>query len=223
MIEENKIALFDAYRNEELSHSERQLLEHRMENEPLLKLEYEEYLEIVSGIRLFERTRLKQFLTESDTTKTTEAPLKVVHNQRFNQIFWIQIAVAAAVALLFVFPTINYFTFSDRILDKHQLDLISDNTMGNADKATRTDFYDGLIAKEKGKIEVAIKLLQRISDKDTNAYFIAQYEIALMEIERKDLATAKIILQNLTQRPENHFVKTKAENLLKDLEKSKFF
>ena len=53
MIEENKIKLFDAYRNDELSKAEREAFEQRLERESVFKFEYEEYLGMVSGIRQF--------------------------------------------------------------------------------------------------------------------------------------------------------------------------
>ena len=42
MIEENKIALFDAYHKDELSGEKRQAFEQRLEKESVFRLEYEE-------------------------------------------------------------------------------------------------------------------------------------------------------------------------------------
>ncbi|NJN77224.1 MAG: hypothetical protein HC803_01935 [Saprospiraceae bacterium] len=102
MIEENKIMLFDAYRNEELPDSEKKAFENRIENEPLFRLEYKEYLEMVKGIRLFERERLKQFLMESEVENEAT---KVVQMKTNNRSVWVKIAAAAI--LLLLIPTLT--------------------------------------------------------------------------------------------------------------------
>lgn len=220
MIEENKIAMFDAYRNEELPDSDKKAFEQRIEKEPLFKLEYEEYLDIVAGIRLFERERLKQFLMESDDVKT---PTKVVDLKARKSPFTIVRIMAAAAVLLLLISAFNFFTFENRIVSRHQIDLISDNTMGEVEEDTRTVFYEALKLKKTGKNTSAIEHFKRIDTKDINVYFLAQYEIALLEIEQRNITQAKTILTQLIQRKENHFVKTKASLLLKDLNGSKLW
>lgn len=219
MIEENKILLFDAYRNEEMLDSERVAFENRIEKEPLFKLEYEEYLAMVDGIRQFERERLKQFLMESDVENE---PTKVIELPTRSRSIWTKIAVAAAILLLLI-PTYNYFTFESRMVAKYQIEAIDDNTMGGENISARENFYRGIEFKKAGKSTEAIAAFEIITEEDINIYFLAQYEMALLEIENKNTEKAKSILQKLTQRTENHFIKSKSKQLLDNLQKSRFW
>lgn len=219
MIEENKIALFDAYRNEEMPALERVAFKNRINKEPLLRLEYEEYLAIVQGIRQFERERLKQFLMESDAENI---PTKVLQLQTKNRSIWAKIAVAAAILLLLI-PTYNYFTFESRMVAKYEIEAIDDNTMGGENISARENFYRGIEFKKAGKSTEAIAAFEIITEEDINIYFLAQYEMALLEIENKNTEKAKSILQKLTQRTENHFIKSKSKQLLDNLQKSRFW
>lgn len=223
MIEENKILLFDAYRNEEMPDLERIAFENRIEKEPSFRLEYEEYLAMVAGIRQFERERLKQFLMESDAQKSTEnVPTKVVAMQTKNRSIWVKIAAAAAVLLLLI-PTYNYFTFERRMVAKYEIEAIDDNTMGSENVSARADFYRGIELKKAGKSTEAITAFEAITEEDINVYFLAQYEMALLEIENKNTEKAKTILQKITQRTENHFIKSKSKQLLDNLQKPRFW
>jgi hypothetical protein len=47
--------------------------------------------------------------------------------------------------------------------------------------------------------------------------------MALLEMENGNTEKAKIILQKLTQRTENHFIKSKSKQLLDNLQKSRFW
>lgn len=218
MIEENKIALFDAYRKEELSNSDRVLFEERTEREPLFKLEYEEYLGMVEGIRQFERGRLKQFLMESETAETAT---KVVQLKARNPFTMVRVMAAAAVLLLLI-SAFNFFTFENRMVSRHEVDLIGDNIMGESNEDTRTIFYEAVKKKDTNP-SLAIEQFKQVKASDTNAFFLAQYEIALLEIKQGDINTAKTTLENILQQNENHFVKPKAKALLEDLDGSKFW
>ncbi|MFK7946160.1 MAG: hypothetical protein AB8G11_01125 [Saprospiraceae bacterium] len=219
MIEENKIKLFDAYRNSELSDAEREAFEQRLEKEAVFKLEYEEYLGIVSGIRQFERERLKAFLEEETEQEALEA--KVLQMRTFSPFAWVKYA-AAIVLLLCMFPLVNYFTFESRMVSEHSLELIDDNTMGEVEEDIRLKFYEAIELKKAGKTNEAIANFKSIKSNDVNIYFLAQYELALIEVEQKKVDDAKTRLDKLIQRKENHFVKAKAELLLKDLKGTKF-
>lgn len=222
MIEENKIMLFDAYCKKDLSEPERMAFEQRIEKEAVFKLEYEEYLNMVAGIRQFERERLKAFLEAEDETETTEnIETKVVQMRTFSPFAWVKYA-AAIVLLLAAFPLVNYFTFEGRMAEKHQLQLIDDNTMGEVEEDLRDRFYEAIELKKEGKTEEAIANFKSIKSDDINIYFLAQYELALIEIEKKQVNQAKSRLKKLTQRSENHFIKGKSKALLKDLNGTKF-
>lgn len=214
MIEENKIALFDAYRNEELSEVERVQFEQRLEKEPVFQLEYEEYLSMVDGIRLFERERLKAFLEDEDEQEMTET--KVVQMRTYSPFAWVKYA-AAIVLLLCMFPLVNYFTFESRMVSEHRLELIDDNTMGGVEEEIRLKFYEAIELKSAGKTAEAIANFKSIQPNDVNIYFLAQYQLALIEVEQKEVDKAKSRLEKLIQRPENHFAKAKAKALLEDL------
>lgn len=218
MIEENKIALFDAYRNEELSKVEREQFEQRLEKEAVFRLEYEEYLGMVAGIRQFERDRLKVFLADEDEEALET---KVVEMRTVSPFAWVKYA-AAIVLLLCMFPLVNYFTFESRMVSEHRLELIDDNTMGEVEEDIRLKFYEAIELKKAGKTAEAIANFKSIQPNDINIYFLAQYELALIEVETKHIENAKLRLEDLIQRPENHFAKAKAKALLKDLNGTRF-
>ena len=221
MIEENKIALFDAYRNEELSEAEKVAFEQRMEKESVFKFEYEEYLGIVDGIRLFEREQLKAFLEDDTPENTATSDTKVVQMRAVSPFAWVRYA-AAIVLLLCMFPLVNYFTFESRMVSEHQLELIDDNRMGEVEEDIRLKFYEAIEQKKAGKTAEAIANFKTIQPNDINIYFLAQYELALIEVEQKEIENAKSRLEKLTERPENHFVKAKAKALLEDLNGTRF-
>lgn len=222
MIEENKIVLFDAYRNEELSEAEKVAFEQRMERESVFKFEYEEYLNVVSGIREFERERLKAFWEEDNEEDNEEKiETKVAQMRTVSPFAWVKYA-AAVVLLLCMFPVVNYFTFESRMMSEHQLELIDDNTMGEVEGNIRLNFYEVIELKKAGKTAEAIANFKTITPNDINIYFLAQYELALLEIEQKEIEDAKSRLQKLIKRPENHFVRIKANDLLNDLSRTRF-
>ena len=72
MKEEQKIQVFDKYRSGQLSVAEQATFETDLTQNPLLKVEYQDYLDIVEGVRLFERENLKAFLTAKETEEITE-------------------------------------------------------------------------------------------------------------------------------------------------------
>lgn len=221
MIEENKITLFDAYRNEELSEAEKVAFEQRLQKEEVFKLEYEEYLNIVNGIRQFERERLKSFLEEEEEAERETAETKIVQMRTVSPFAWVKYA-AAVVLLLSMFPLVNYLTFESRIVSEHKLELIDDNTMGEVEEDIRLNFYEAIELKKEGKIDEAIANLKTIQPNDINIYFLAQYELALIEIQQKEVNRAKSRLEKLIKRPENHFVKAKTKVLLEDLNGTRF-
>lgn len=222
MIEENKITLFDAYRNDELAKAERVVFEQRMEKEAVFKLEYEEYLNMIEGIRTFERERLKAFLEDDNEAENTEdIEMKVLQMRTVSPFAWVKYA-AAVVLLLCMFPLVNYFTFESRMVSEHRLELIDDNTMGEVEENIRLKFYDAIELKKAGKTDEAIANFKSIKPNDVNIYFLAQYELALIEIENKKIEQAKSRLEKLVKRPEKHFVKAKTKALLDDLNGTKW-
>ena len=95
--------------------------------------------------------------------------------------------------------------------------------MGSEDETNRERFYHGIEAKKSGDFEIAKSDFESILETDINIYFLAQYEIALLEIEQNNMEKAKTILSDLMNRSENHFTKNKSKKLLKDLNGSKWW
>ena len=152
---------------------------------------------------------MKAFLEEETEQEAIET--KVLQMRTFSPFAWMKYA-AAIVLLLCMFPLVNYFTFESRMVSEHRLDLIDDNTMGEVEENIRLKFYEAIELKKAGKRDEAIANFKSIQPNDINIYFLAQYELALIEIENKEINEAKSRLEKLIKQPENHFVKAKAND-----------
>ncbi len=219
MNEERKIELFDKYRKDELSIAERTTFESSLSSNPLLKVEYQDYLNIVEGIRLFERENLKAFLM-ADTVADKMPKVVSLLNRKW---MW---AAAAAIVLLMALPIYNYLNFNEQLYAKHQLDTYNDNMMSMGTQSdlwqNYEDYKTGLQARQKGEFTVALASFEKVTKADWNPYFKAQYEIALIYIKQGDTKKGKDILNQILALEESHFVKDKAKEVLEDLEGSRF-
>ena len=218
MSEASKMEWFDKYRTGQLTETEIATFKSQLEANSMLKIEYQDYLQIVQGIRQYEREELKAFLLAEEETP-------VLHIQSFRRRRWFM-AIAAAIILLLMVPVYNYLSFPQRTYANHQLNLPADNLMGTADAEIEKNeqyFNAAKKALKKGKEAKAFSQLEKITVSNTNRYFLAQDQMALIHIKKDNTKAAKKILTSLTKRSENHFVKGKAEKLLKDLERSRYW
>lgn len=219
MNEERKIELFDQYRNGTLSMAERTRFESDLSSNPLLKVEYQDYLNIVEGIRLFERENLKAFLMAD----TVEEKMPRIVSLRTRKWMW---AAAAAIVLLMALPIYNYLNFNQELYAKHQLDTYNDNMMSMGTKSdllhNYQDYKLGLQARQKNEFAIALQHFEKVTQADWNPYFKAQYEMALIYIKQGDTEKGKAILNELLILEEPHFTKGKAKEVLEHLKQPRF-
>lgn len=224
MKEEQKIQVFDKYRSGQLSVAEQATFETDLTQNPLLKVEYQDYLDIVEGVRLFERENLKAFLTAKETEEIAEPETAKVVKMRTSSKPWIWAAAAAAVVLLLMIPIYNHLSFEEHLYAKHRLEVIVDNTMsGKTDLwQNQKDYFEGVKSRRNEEFDVALTSFEKVTTANWNPYFKAQYEMALIHIKLGDTEKGKSILNHLISLEEKHFVKTKAKALLYDLEQPSF-
>jgi hypothetical protein len=214
MMIDNYIEQFDKYHLGQLSMVERQDFEKKLLEDEEVKVAFERYQQTIAGIEAFERQQLKQQLLNAQPQRSTGKVRRMAGH-------WGRIAAAASLALLVSVGIYWCNQSNDRLFAAYDLDK-AENLMGfGNDQAIdeRQMFQVALTFKDDNDMEAAIASFQKISDKDYHLYFKAQYNMALLYLKKDDKATTRTILQKLSQRPENHYLKTKASAMLKDLDK----
>lgn len=214
MMIDNYIEQFDKYHMGQLSMVERQDFEKKLLEEEELKAAFERYQQTIAGIEAFERQQLKQQLLNAQPQRSTGKIRRVAGH-------WGRIAAAASLALLVSVGIYWCNQSNDRLFADYDLDK-AENLMGfgnDAEVDERQMFQMALTFKDENKVEAAIASFQKISETDTHLYFKAQYNMALLYFKKGEKAKTRTILQDLSQRSENHYLKTKASAMLKDLDK----
>jgi len=217
MIKDNYIEIFDKYYHEQLSAVERQAFEAALAENQEIKLAFEQYQQTVAGIAAFERQQLKQQLLNARTQSSTRSTGRVIGMARH----WGRVGVAASLALLVGLGLYWCNQSNDRLYADYELDK-AENLMGfgtNEVINERQMFQMGLTFKEDDKLEAALSSFEKIEDENINLYFRAQYNMALIYLKIGEKQKSKTTLMGLSEHSENHYLKDKAEAMLKDLER----
>ena len=82
---------------------------------------------------------------------------------------------------------------------------------------TQAYYHRGIAYFKDGEYEKALSNFEKISADKTNLYFKSQFNMALIYVQQDNKAKARVILKDIINRPENHFIKDKASLMLKDL------
>lgn len=208
--------LFDRHHKNQLSEEEAEQLRSTLETDSEIREEYENYKLIVDSIFSLEiaslKNELKDQLEQKQNNKLTIRSIKIV------------LAVAASTLIgLFAF---NHFYFHEKVLQRYALSNYKVNLMDAPPSPegllNHTPLEEAFILKQAGKLDAAISILENInvsSEEYYDDYFIAQYELALIYIEKKELDKSKQILISLANRPESHTIKENAHQLLNDLKR----
>ena len=215
--------LFDRQHKNQLSGEEADLLRNALETDPEVREEYESYKLIVDSILSLEiaalKNELKDQLEQKPGIKPVPGSIKSLK---------IVLAIAASTIIgLFVF---NHLYFHEKVLQRYALSNYKVNLMdaphSTEDPLNHSPLEEAFILEQEGELDAAISILDNIkvtSEEYYDDYFIAQYELALIYIEKKELDKSKQILIALTNRPENHIIKKDAQQLLNDLKRPRIF
>lgn len=215
--------LFDRQHKNQLSKEEADQLRNALEADPEVREEYESYKLVVDSILSLEIAALKNELKDQLEQKpSTQPALRSIKSLK------IVLAIAASTIIgLFVF---NHLYFHEKVLQRYALSNYKVNLMDAPPSPEGSLNYSPLeeafILEQEGELDAAINILNNIkvtSEEYYDDYFIAQYELALIYIEKKELEKSKQILIALTNRPENHIIKQDAHQLLNDLKRPKIF
>lgn len=205
----NVIDFFENLRTQELTAQEIEREINKKNNPEITKKSYNAYLELVEGVKLAERERLKMFLlSDEQQERTIVRPLKPR--------IYIQYFAAAASILFLVFTAYTFLYFNHSVYQTYSLNEFSGNEMGavemsidflNPEKA----YKKAIKLKKEEKFEAALVILQSI--KKDNLLIQTKYNIALIHIKNRDYEKARVELSNLIQLDNKHYLVTKAKEL----------
>ena len=208
----NDINVFDQYAQGVLNEVERKDFENQ------LKTDFREFQETIHVVQQFERVRLKEMLLQS------EPPQRAIVRSMNRGIF--RMGIAASIALLIGWMGFHYSQSDERLYQAYKLDDSQIVVMSGEKSETinaRAAYENGLKLRDEGDFEAAIANFSKVGTQRTNLYFISQYNIAMLQFKTGNKEKAKIILTQLTERSETHFIKNKAQKALEAMEKNWFF
>ena len=213
----DNIEIFDKYQQGVLSDMEKQDFEAQLSADEVTQSAYQNYLAMIEGIRLAERQRLKEELLNSESSVS-----KVNKRRRLG--YWSRIGVAASFVLLVSFGVYYCSTSNERIYAKFELGR-ADNTMSIQSNTvdSRSIFDEAIRLRDNQELERSLEIFAKVEASDTNLYFVAQYNMALLYTKNGRKAEARVVLTELTNRSEAHFIKEKANAMLKALDETCFF
>lgn len=216
--------LFDAYLKHEMSPEDHENFRFRLQSEPLLKQEFDEYVSIVEGVRLYEHQQLKKYLEgvrkEQDSQTTArKTPVRNLY----------RIAAVAALLLILLVPTFIIYrsvSLPGRLYDKYfiedpglpitmgvsdQQEFVSamteykDGNFLNAllqfekllDYSPGNDtllFYSGLCCLKTESTDKAIDYFSKIHEDSSLYYYASLYYSALALVSEKQFDDAEKLL-----------------------------
>ena len=235
MPEDGHIALFERYRNGDLSESELRDFNARMSYDSEFKEAFEKYEYVEAGIKVHFRNELKSKLQEID--KALDAPPRRKFNSRRILIWGPSIAASIIIGVMLY----QYFSSNEHIqLAKYYWpaepglpvkmsskrkydDAMNAYKLGEFDKASAllkkiqsdTSYYfQGVIAFEQNDNTKAKAFFYQI-DKSSTYYNIAQFRLGLIFLSEGDLRSAKKIFK--AQLAENTEFANLSEEILKKI------
>lgn len=234
--------IFDAYSKGLLSEFDRLAFENRLELDPALKEEFNEYLHIVNGINAWEHERLKTFMKDKQLRSLYRAD---------NWNAFRRAAVAAAVILIVAIPGYIIFrttTYPQRLvkefyiadpglpvvmgasvnplLDRAMLDYKDGQYTESLEQLLQLlavspdndtlNYYIGICYFETLKNAEAIDHFKKVGEPGSRYYYMARYNEALALIRDGQKEAAKTCLMIVAGGDSGPF-KTKAQELLKKI------
>ena len=213
---QNDIELFDNHTQSKLSKEEQRNFEESLQSDFNLKSEFEEHQLTVETVRQFERARLKEMLINS------APPQRTMIRRITPRLF--RIGIAASILLLVAFGTYFLNQSDARLYASYDLNESPNVVMGTKETAINRANYDSALSlKEAGQLAESIIAFDKVSEENISLYLIAQYNKGMLQFKTGDETAAKETLNKIIQNPENHFIKTKAKEVLEAMEKTWFF
>ena len=216
---------FDRYIRGELPEAERAAFEDKLRADPIANDDFEDQSELIDGIRSFERERMQEWLKQELRKEKSKKGRLLSISRR-------SMMMAAAILLLIValVPIYSSLTYWGKMEQRYALSQGTDNLMGVQNRESETLALDavqtGLLLREQGDLTGAITAFKKVdtpTEKEYDAYFQAQYEMAVTYIMMKDKDQALTIAADLLERPEKHYLKDKAKAMISDLKKPGFW
>ncbi len=224
---------FDRVYHNQASEEELKQFKLRLKNDSSYRKTYQEYLTFNDAVLKKSRDDFQdRFKIDFETTTTPSAPAPKA------SIRPLRLLAIAASFLLFITASLaiyNYANYWQRMDQKYALIIDEARLLGPiknnnvaAEQASKNEakMEEGFQLLKKASYLPAINAFEAvmpISTQEFDDYFTAQYNIALAHLKLKEIPKAKQVLTQLSQRPEQHYLKVKSKELLVDLEKSKFF
>ena len=242
----NDITYFDDFYHGKLTPEESSVFEAKLISDSELKKEYDIFQSFVSGIKLYERDRLKELLKE----KSEESRLKINPYVKAKSFKTFYFAAAASIIILlipgyFLYQKLNFNQriYSEYVYQDSGIPVLMGATNNvdfnkgmieykdqNYDKAlvffnqlltsnTNSDtlnYFAGNSYLYSDNPEAAIISFSKVNSKKSAFYYPANYNLALAYIKVKKTDKAKHILTEISESNE-HFLCEKAKKLLEQL------
>jgi len=203
------IDFFEALRRKELTKKEIEQKINDSNNPNYSTQLYSEYLDMIEGVKMSERERLKTFLLTDEQNQETK--IRQLKPRKYIQYF----AIAASVLFL-VFTSYSFLYFNHSVFQAYSLNEFAGNEMGvmemsielvNPEKA----YKKAIKLKNERKFEAALIIFQSI--KKDNLLIQSKYNIALIHIKNRAYQKAKDELNNLIEIDSKHYLAAKAKEL----------
>lgn len=220
---ENKlIDFFEELRNSAMGDKAVEEIFNARSNPEKLKKDYNEYLEIVEGVKSYERNRLKTFLLAD---QNAEAPKKEKIRKLPGRKKWFVIAGIAASILLLAIPVYSLLFFPNDVYQTFNLNEYAGSELGevrtkNPSVSEFDAYVEALKMKQQGNYAEALKIFNSI---EQEALLVkAKYHAALIHVKMRNYTEAKKELLEIIARPDDqHYLKEPAGALLDVLNRSK--
>jgi FimV-like protein len=238
-MEAETLQLFDDYAGNRLSTEKLKEFEMRLEADQEFKKEFDEYIQIVNGIKEFERERLKEIMKDRK--------IRFINREPRNKIIYRAVAAAAIILILLVPAYIVYrtTTFTTRLtaefyikdpglpvtmgasnnqlLGKAMIEYKDGNFQKSLDILNKLlvqnpandtlNYYAGICNYELNNNTKAAEQFLRISSNESVFYFPSKYDLGLVYIKNRDFEKAKNVLNEVAS-GNSGTMKDKAEKLI---------
>ena len=224
---ENKlIDFFDELREKGLEESQVEGILDQEEDPLKMKKLYGEYLEMIEGIKLYQRNQLKAFLLADQDMPNTQGEIVSDTTKKVFRIRMLRFAGIAATILLLLFPLYSVFIYPHHVYSAFRQEEYNGNNMGIDDiqnwEVDESEIYQEAIKLEEvGQYQEALTRFEAI--KSELFLVSARYNAALILIKLKRYEEATENLAFVSSYSEKHYLKEPAEELLKTLDRSRFY
>ncbi len=227
--------LFDRVYQNEASEEELAQFKLRLKDDEAYRKAFQQYLQINEAVLKDARERFREkFKGKAAAAVSHQDSTPEPRATRLRLWSPLRIAASFLVLVTLSFLTYNQFNYWENLSQKYALIIDEAHLLGPEENET---LQANQVQKNEAQMEkgfqylkeenfplaiAAFETVQPISTQEYDDYFTAQYNVALAQLKLQKVEQAQLVLTQLSQRSEKHYLKAKAKQLLKDLAKPKF-